>query len=171
VYVELVCGEGGGIVKLLLIISQLICMGWLLYAPMTFSGELQRLFTTPEERNALNENRFRPPPPPPSAQELETFDLPDPPRFITFNGMMQQSEDTTIWVNNSSQLTDKSFVVRANADATVSITLPKAKYVARLRAGQTLDTLNNEILEAYQKFPEVNTVTRLPLRGWLKNWQ
>ncbi|MEZ5671647.1 MAG: hypothetical protein R3E08_04375 [Thiotrichaceae bacterium] len=139
--------------------------------PQAQSEELQRLFTTPDERNALNENRFRPPPPPPTAQELETFDLPDPPRFITFNGLMQQLEYTTVWVNGSTKLTDKSFMVQINPDKTVSIVLPKAKFVVRLRAGQTLDTVNNEILEAYQKFPDVNTVTHSPLNRWLKNWR
>jgi len=157
--------------KLSFLIKLLVFLSGMLSVSLSWSDELQRLFTTRDERNALDINRFRPPPPPPTTEELEAFDLPDPPRFITFNGMIQLAEYTTVWINNSTQLTDKSFTVQANPDSTVLIILPKAKYVARLHAGQTLDTVNHQVLEAYQKFPDVNTVSRLHLRGWLKNLQ
>jgi|GEM_PF-2694515 len=157
--------------KLSFLIKLLVFLSGMLPVSLAWSGELQRLFTTQDERNALDINRFRPPPPPPTTEELEAFDLPDPPRFITFNGMIQLAEYTTVWVNNSPQLTDKSFTVQANPDSTVLIILPKTQYVARLHPGQTLDTVNHQVLEVYQKFPDVNTVSRLYLRGWLKNWQ
>jgi hypothetical protein len=171
VRVKLVYGEDRRIMKLSCLSKLFIFISGMLAVSWAWSSELQRLFTTPEERNALDDQRFRPPPPPPTTEELERSELPDPPRFITFNGMIQLAEYTTVWVNNSTQLTDRSFVVQANADATVSIILPKAKYIARLHAGQTLDTVNNAVLEAYQKFPEVNTVSRVNLRSWLKNWR
>lgn len=121
----------------------------LLYIPLGWSVELQRLFTTQEERSHLDETRFSPPKPP-TEQELKTLELPDPPRFITFNGMVRLPQYTTIWVNNSSQLNQQTFQIQPNADATISIILPKTKKMMRLHAGQTLDTVNYQILEAYQ---------------------
>lgn len=126
--------------------------------PLVWSVELQRLFTTPEERHSLDETRFNPPPPP-SDQELKTLELPDPPRFITFNGMVQLPQYTTIWVNNNSQLNQQTFQIQPNADSTISIILPKTKTMVRLQAGQTLDTVNNQILETYQLLSELKPVT------------
>lgn len=145
---------------LLLIIS-------VLHFQVVWGGELQRLFTTPEERRALDENRFRPPPPPPTDQELKTQELPDPPRFITFNGMVHLPQYTTIWVNNDSQLNQQSFQVQPNTDSTISIILPKTKVTTRLHAGQTLDTANNQVLEAYQ--PIVESTLSAHSKSWLKN--
>lgn len=152
--------------KLLRFYNGLILVIGGLYFQTVWSGELQRLFTTPEERRELDENRFRPPPPPPTDQELKTLELPDPPRFITFNGMVHLPQYTTIWVNNSSQLNQHSFQVQPNADSTISIILPKTKLTVRLYAGQTVDTVNNQILEAYQ--PIVESSSPSPSNSWLK---
>lgn len=141
---------------------------FIFYAPMVWSGELQRLFTTPEQRHSLDESRFNPPPPP-TVQELKTLELPDPPRFITFNGMVHLPQYTTIWVNNSSQLNQQTFQVQPNADATISIILPKTKVTVRLYAGQTFDTINNKILEVYQPVAESNPLTPSNADNGLKN--
>ncbi len=148
----------------------LLCLIFsVLHIPTAWSVELQRLFTTPEERRSLDESRFRPPPPPPTAQEIKTLELPEPPRFITFNGMVHLPQYTTIWVNNSSQLNQQSFQVQPNTDSTISIILPKTKTVVRLYAGQTLDTVNNQILEAYQPVIESKSMNTFNSDAGLKN--
>jgi hypothetical protein len=111
------------------------------------SGEgLQRLFTTPQQRDELNELRKNPHPgtePP----------VPQPPPYITFNGLVTRSVGpTTLWMNNESSRFQEGFKVDEpqRQGLVVPIQLAGQRTGFTLKPGQTLNTLNGEIQENFE---------------------
>jgi hypothetical protein len=111
---------------------------------------LQRLFTTPKQRIELNKAREKPP-------ELEPKPkLPEPPRYITFNGLVTRSVGpTTIWMNNESGSFQEGFKIeeQQRQGLIVPIQLAGQKRGFTLKPGQTLNTLNGEIQENFELEP------------------
>jgi hypothetical protein len=107
---------------------------------------LQRLFTTPQQRRELNELRKNPDPEP-------VLTGPQPPQYITFNGLVTRSVGpTTLWMNNDSNLFQKGFKIEEpqREGLVVPIQLVTHKKGFTLKPGQTLNTLNGEIQENFE---------------------
>ena len=125
---------------------------WLSSLPQqSLGGSLQRLFTTPQQRNELNELRKNPPPPP-----GETKILPKLPPYITFNGLVTRSVGpTTIWMNNEDSLFQEGFKIeeQQRQGLNIPIQLAGQKKGFTLKPGQTLNTLNGEIQENFELEP------------------
>jgi hypothetical protein len=111
---------------------------------------LQRLFTTPQQRKALDKERTQPPPPPPGKEQKP------PPRYITFNGLVTRSVGpTTIWMNNESGSFQEGFKIeeQQRQGLIIPIQLAGQKKGFTLKPGQTLNTLNGEIQENFELEP------------------
>ncbi len=119
--------------------------------------ELQRLFTTAQERAVLNANREEPPPPPrlpttDSATPSSVAPRPKPPRYITFNGFIKRSQgQTTLWINDSQDLFRQGFSVELDkiTEKTVPILLSNKRRID-LKPGQSVNTLNGTIKENWE---------------------
>ncbi len=112
--------------------------------------DLQRLFTTAKQRVELNEARKKPK----SLTETQTGAL-KPPPYITFNGLVTRTTGpTTIWLNNDNGLFQQGFTVAAEQrqGLAVPIRLSNQKVIT-LKPGQTLNTLNGEIQENFERGP------------------
>jgi len=78
---------------------------------------------------------------------------------ITLNGLVQRSQGkTTVWVNNIPQRGDESHqgVIVFTAEATprhIPLKLPNSGRIVVLKAGQTINTANGAIHDAYQRPP------------------
>ncbi len=132
-----------------------ILMGILNFYQCAYAGILGRLFTTPEERAALNAERSKPPvtkikrkpeplplPPPPPP--------PEPPLYITFNGLVKRNNGPPIvWINESNELEQEGFTVEL--DKMTGITVPIFLFIAKrriwLKPGQTINTLELDSFE------------------------
>lgn len=127
-----------------------------------FADELQRLFTTPLERQQLNRERDNPALPlPPKA--VEPPPLPEPPKLpprITITGLIKRSHGhSTVWINDvpqtvtksSSQTVQEGFTVDFNKieGFTVPIVITKNGQQLPLKPGQTVDTVENKISERF----------------------
>ncbi|HDN27213.1 MAG TPA: hypothetical protein ENG03_08995 [Thioploca sp.] len=127
------------------------------YQPTRADG-LSRLFTTAQQRAALNAERDKPPPPPPPD---ETGNPPPPqkrPRYITFNGLIVRSQGpSTVWINGSNNLFQPDFRVELDqkADITVPIFLYNSKQTIQLKPGQTVNTLDGTIKDNFKQ-PSLN---------------
>ncbi len=127
----------------------LIGLGWL-YAQPGLAEGLQRLFMTPAERYALNEARV--------AKEVKQRSpaeqsRPKLPPYITLNGFVIRSSGVnTVWVNDSEELYRPSFKVGMSEplELKVPIELGTQSTVVDLKPGQTVNTLNGDILEVYE---------------------
>jgi hypothetical protein len=128
---------------------------------------LQRLFTTPQERAALNAERSKPPPPlpipptakrskpPPTTSEQKHPSTPKSPSYITFNGLIIRSDgQPTVWINGSNDLFQQGFTVELEKiadDLSVPIVLSNSKQRIFLKPGQTVNTLDGTIQEHFEK--------------------
>jgi hypothetical protein len=137
----------------------LVCCGlllflWLSSLPQPSWGEslgLQRLFTTPQQRKALDKERIKPTLPGGGEPEL-----PKPPPYITFNGLVSRSVGpTTIWMNNESSSFQSGFNIeeQQRQGLVVPIQLAGQRKGFTLKPGQTLNTLNGEIQENFELEP------------------
>jgi hypothetical protein len=119
--------------------------------------ELQRLFTTAQDRAILNAKREEPPPAPPlpttgSATPSPVAPRPKPPRYITFNGLIKRSHGpTTLWINDSQDLFRQGFSVELDkiTEKTVPIFLSNKRRI-ELKPGQSVNTLNGTIKENWE---------------------
>ncbi len=119
--------------------------------------ELQRLFTTAQDRAILNAKREEPPPAPPlpttgSATHQPVAPRPKPPRYITFNGLIKRSHGpTTLWINDSQDLFRQGFSVELDkiTEKTVPIFLSNKRRI-ELKPGQSVNTLNGTIKENWE---------------------
>lgn len=125
--------------------------------------ELQRLFTTPVERQQLNRERDdpkQPDPPPPEPEPLVLPELPKLPPQITVNGLIKRSRgDSTVWINEvpqtvpkaGSQTVQESFTIDFNKidSFTVPIIITKNGQKLPLKPGQTIDTVENKVGEHF----------------------
>ena len=127
---------------------------WLSSLPQLSWGEglgLQRLFTTPQQRKALDKERVNP-----SQPEEEKTQPPKPPPYITFNGLVTRSVGpTTIWMNNESSRFQEGFKIeeQQRRGLVVPIQLADQKKGFTLKPGQTLNTLNGEVQENFELEP------------------
>lgn len=117
---------------------------------------LLRLFTTVNERAALNAERLKP-----RKQTIETKPVtkiippkqaakqPKPPDYITFNGLIiGNNREPIVWINNSTDLIQQGFRVELNkqtAELSIAIILSNSQQRFFLKPGQTLNTLNGTI--------------------------
>ncbi len=114
--------------------------------------ELMRLLTTPMEREKIDKLR--------SWQEANVYlnkDIPEPPPYITFNGIIKRSDgNVTLWVNDAQKIQQKGFEIKVEAveDISLPILLAKTNQVIYLKPGQTIDILNGKTLESYDKLKE-----------------
>jgi len=119
------------------------------YQPTRADG-LSRLFTTAQQRAALNAERDKPPIDPPPPQKR--------PRYITFNGLIVRSQGpSTVWINGSNNLFQPDFRVELDqkADITVPIFLYNSKQTIQLKPGQTVNTLDGTIKDNFKQ-PSLN---------------
>jgi hypothetical protein len=142
-----------------------ILLLWLCaFSQPTLADELQRLFTTAEDRAKLD--KAREPKPPPKPRKIlpkvptgtKTLSPPKPklPPNITFNGLVIRTQGpTTVWINGSNDWSQQGFTVKLDkiAEQTVLIVLPKGK-IRSLKPGQTLDTSTDTIKENYELLPK-----------------
>ncbi len=123
--------------------------------------DLGRLFTSPEERAALDASRNRPPPPAvPVAPEPTPVDVeePQPPvPSVTVQGIVRRSRGpNTVWVNgqNSTQGITPEQGIRADAQHLIGdkvpIRIPGISVGLGLKSGQTYDTGTGQIVDIYQ---------------------
>ncbi len=130
-------------------ISILFLLLLLTFAQPAQAEGLQRLFTTAQERAALNAERAKPPPPkrPPIIEETSQ---PNPPFFITFNGLVIRSHGQRIvWINGSNELFQQDFTVeldKMSDDFSVPIILSHSKQRIWLKPGQTVKIQDNRLV-------------------------
>lgn len=121
-----------------------------------WSGGLERLFTTAQERHDLNKWRTSPPPPPLTSKksEEEISSAPPPlPEQIVFNGLVIRNQgSSTIWVNGSEELFRANFRValEKREGLSVPIVLSKEDKEIRLKPGETISTTEGKVLESYE---------------------
>ena len=132
----------------------LICYLSICATPPVFAEEgLMRLLTTPLERKKIDELRVW--------QESNAHkDIPEPPPYITFNGMIKRADgNVTLWVNDVQKTQQKGFEVKPEAvqNITLPIRLSKTNQIIYLKPGQTADILNGKTLDGYEK-PESSSV-------------
>lgn len=104
---------------------------------------LDRLFTTRQEREALDRNR----------RDYEP-DYPAPPQYIKFDGIAGVNGDSNrvhVWINGSPGFQHESVSIRVNKDRrSITVTLVGYGRSYRLLVGQTLDTANGQVVEFYK---------------------
>ena len=111
-----------------------------------------RLFTTPQERAKLDK-ALEPPPRITKSIKKSKPSGPQPPRYITFNGLVKYSQGrSTVWINGHNDLNQPGFKVKLNdsTQSTVSIHLPNTKQPILLKPGQTVDTLDGTIKDNFE---------------------
>ena len=139
----------------------LILLWGISFYPFADAANLERLFTTPEERGVLDAGRSTiiivdpPEPVKPGLLELE------PPLHITFNGLMTRSQGPAIvWINgskiNESNKVQQGFIVELDKmyGTTVPIFLSKAQQRCFLKPGQTLNTQDKRVQEKFEPAQE-----------------
>jgi hypothetical protein len=116
------------------------------------ANDLLRLFTTPDERTKLDK-ALEPPPRITKSIKKSKPSGPQPPRYITFNGIVKRSQGPlTIWINGQNNLKQPGFEVKLNnlTQSIVSIHLKGTKKTILLKPGQTVDTLDNTIKDNFE---------------------
>ncbi len=129
----------------------LVLIGLLSCYQLTHAKDMGRLFTTPQERAALNAERSKPHFP--STQAIKKQSLPDPPTYITFNGVITRSQGLPmVWINGSHKLFQPGFKVELDkmVGISVPIFLSKAKQRIWLKPVQTINTLDGTIQENFE---------------------
>jgi hypothetical protein len=127
------------------------------FYPFAYAANLERLFTTHEERAVLDAGR----PPitvhPTTDEGGPGKELPEPPLHITFNGLMTRSQEPAIvWINgsqiNGSNKVQEGFIVELDKmyGITVPIFLSKARQRCFLKPGQTLNTQDKRVQENFE---------------------
>ena len=114
---------------------------------------IQRLFTTPEQRYSLEQERLKPAP---TKEEVESFELPEPPKYIVFNGLLKQNDgNMMVWINGSNQLNfhNQSYYIELDeAQETISVVLRQQNNLRiALQPGEVLETESERIFQAYEQ--------------------
>ncbi|OQW95050.1 MAG: hypothetical protein BWK79_03690 [Beggiatoa sp. IS2] len=121
--------------------------------------KLGRLFMDAEERAKLNLLRSQPPMP--TVEEQFNSFLPDPPHYITFKGaIVHEDGSTVVWISDGNglyppnTLYQPSFSIKLDNtlknQLLLLVTLPKGNKKRWLKLGQTLDTVDDKIIEESQ---------------------
>jgi len=121
---------------------------------------LLRLFTTVQERAALNAERLKSrkstivtktvkiKPPKQAIKIKPALEQPKPPEHITFNGLILGNNREIVWINNSTDLVQQGFRVELDklmAELSVAIILSNSQQKIFLKPGQTLNTIDGTI--------------------------
>ena len=113
---------------------------------------LLRLFTTPQERAALNAERSKP-----TSTETDGEKLPLPkfPATITLNGLIVRSQGpSTVWINGKNEMYQPGFKVEINQrtgiTVPISLQLSQSQRIVSLKPGQTINTLDGKVKESFQ---------------------
>jgi hypothetical protein len=111
------------------------------------AGEgLLRLFTTAQERAALNAERLKLQKPSIEKKPARAIIPPKPPNYITFNGLIRvNNREPIVWINNSTDIVQQGFRVELTEELSVVIILSNSQQRIILKPGQTLNTLNGTI--------------------------
>ncbi len=133
---------------------------------ITRAEGLLRLFTTAQERAALNAERskLRLQPTPSTIKSDQPITpitpvekLPHLPRYITFNGLVIRPQGQPIvWINGHHGLSQQGFTVELDKitdELSVPVVLSHSKQRFWLKPGQTVDTLNGTIMEDFVETP------------------
>jgi len=132
-----------GYILLLFIISCQYCL----------ADELERLFTTAEQRTRLNSTRIQKPPTKPG--EPPTTDFPS--REVTLNGLVIRSQGpTTVWIDGQEELYQQDYTVKLEQQSgiQVPVELKRSQKTILLKPGQSVNTLNGKITQNYDKPPK-----------------
>lgn len=153
-------------------------------APQLHAQRLGRLFTTPEQRSALDEIRtqaqfdqpeLEPEPEPEMSSLVTVTEQPRGPTIsnLTINGVVRRSGGrTTVWVNghevDRGDVTREGVLVESatRRSEAVRLRLPSGTQTIALRPGQRIDIGTGTVLEAYDQQPTADTQTafsELPL--------
>ncbi|MGH8584185.1 MAG: hypothetical protein ACREWG_15695 [Gammaproteobacteria bacterium] len=135
--------------------------------------DLGRLFTSPEERAALDASRNRPPPPAvpvaPEPTPVEAEEPPPPVSFVTVQGIVRRSRGpNTVWVNgeNSTYGLAPEQGVRVDSsqarEGTVPVRVRNPRLDVGLKPGQTLDPATARVVDIYQRGTETPLDTATP---------
>jgi len=128
--------------------------------------DLGRLFTTPEEREMLEALRRQPPKPQTEAAPVVTPTVESAPVVpsVTMNGLVRRSRGRgMVWVNGVTSLEGDLDAqgIAVDVGALRGITLPvrigNAPLAVGLKPGQTYDTGEAQVREAYQPAPAGET--------------
>lgn len=131
----------------------ILCCLLLTYASIGLTEDLQRLFTTPDQRLKLNRARENP-------QRVATSSKSgvSTSRQITFNGLVVRSRGpATAWFNGGVGPFEGFTVNLENREGIeVPVTIKKT---VRLKPGETVDTLDGNIRQNYEPAtPDETTV-------------
>lgn len=150
----------------------LVALG--LSAAQTQAQSLGRLFTTPEQRSALDEIRVQAqfeepaPEPEPAPRAAVTTEAKEPVvSKLTINGIVRRSGGrTSVWVNGDeiergSRTREGVAVDAARADL-VRLRLPSGTQSIALRPGQAIDVRSGLVLDAYEHNPSAGRQTAFP---------
>lgn len=129
----------------------LVILLWFI-AYCSHAETVQRLFTTPEQRYALEQERLKPAP---SKEEIESFELPEPPKYIVYNGLSRKNNgDIIIWVNGSRNINvnKQSYYIELNeTDDSIFVVLKQRNNLRiALQPGEVLETQSERIFQAYE---------------------
>ncbi|MDY6993900.1 MAG: hypothetical protein SVR94_15035 [Pseudomonadota bacterium] len=130
-----------GYILLLSIISCQYCL----------ADELERLFTTAEQRTRLNSTRIQKP-----ISEEEEEDGGISSREVTLNGLVIRSKGpTTVWIDGQEELYQQDFTVKLDQQTgiQVPVELKGSQKTILLKPGQSVNTLNGKITQNYDKPP------------------
>lgn len=140
---------------------------------------LGRLFTTPEQRSALDEIRLQaqfaqPEPEPEPAPQSSLSTVAEPPRGpsisnLTINGVVRRRGGrTTVWVNgrevDRGDVTREGVLVESapRRSVDVRLRLPSGTESIALRPGQKIDIETGTVLEPYENRPVPARQTAFP---------
>jgi hypothetical protein len=118
------------------------------------AAELGRLFYTPAQRTQLDTLRSQKNIAPPAP---EVKDAPAVPDTVTYGGVVRRSDGrSTVWINNRAvndgkPLDELSISSRVRPDHSVTLQLPQAPGVVKLKVGQSIDVTTGTIAEPYSR--------------------
>lgn len=146
-----------------------ICSMLLSIVQVVNAAELQRLFTTPEERLQLNQTRERPPKQVEetaveTTEKVEEVVQEKIPETIVFNGLLKRSQGpTTVWINGSNQPVQEGFFAKTEAvvGAELAIVIGKDEKEVHLKPGQTIYTTEGQIKESFVGVIKVDKSVKL----------
>lgn len=117
---------------------------YLAFSSICHADDLQRLFTTPEERAELDRLRNR--------IEVISPDVPEPPPQITLNGIITRNQEPiAVWVNDNPETKQEGFSVQVDQTKKMSVPIffSKSGRETWLKPGQTVNTKTDKIIENF----------------------
>lgn len=113
------------------------------------AANLQRLFTTAEERMTLNQTRANPPKDAVARKAVTETDY-ETPITIFFNGFLQRSlGPTTVWLNGSNQPVQAGFLAKVEAIEAGILPIVIGKEEVYVKPGQIINTFDKKVEERF----------------------